>query len=316
MLDAVVADDVLTRQQADVILQRVAVGDSAVDKAAPDRRGRLAEIAGYLGGALALSAAALFLGTEWSDLEDATRAAFLLVAGAVLVAGGVAIVIGSGLGPDGLGRQPDSARRRLVSTLWGLAAAALSGGVGVLVESDPAVVAAATGLLLGGVAYLLVPGGPGHVAAGLAATALVGSAVDELAETTTSTAYALSFVALAAAWATLTAARVLRERDLGFSIAALLALIGAQLPVITGSGSQGLAYALTAAVAAAGYAGFVLTRGWPVLVAGVIATTLVVPEALHDWTEGSVSVAGALLMAGLTLLAASAVGLRLSKSVR
>jgi len=53
-----------------------------------------------------------------------------------------------------------------------------------------------------------------------------------------------------------------------------------------------------------------------VLVAGVIATTLVVPEALHDWTEGSVSVAGALLMAGLTLLAASAVGLRLSKSVR
>jgi len=86
--------------------------------------------------------------------------------------------------------------------------------------------------------------------------------------------------------------------------------------VITGSGSQGLAYALTAAVAAAGYAGFVLTRGWPVLVAGVIATTLVVPEALHDWTEGSVSVAGALLMAGLTLLAASAVGLRLSKSVR
>jgi len=104
VLDAVVADDVLTRQQADVILQRVAVGDSAVDKAAPDRRGRLAEIAGYLGGALALSAAALFLGTEWSDLEDATRAAFLLVAGAVLVAGGVAIVIGSGLGPDGLGR--------------------------------------------------------------------------------------------------------------------------------------------------------------------------------------------------------------------
>jgi len=68
--------------------------------------------------------------------------------------------------------------------------------VGVLVESDPAVVAAATGLLFGGVAYLLVPGGPGHVAAGLAATALVGSAVDELAETTTSTAYALSFVAL------------------------------------------------------------------------------------------------------------------------
>jgi hypothetical protein len=50
-----------------------------------------------------------------------------------------------------------------------------------------------------------------------------------------------------------------------------------------------------------------------VLGAGVLAMTLVVPEALHDWTDGSVSAAGSLLVAGLTLLAASAIGLRLRR---
>jgi hypothetical protein len=50
-----------------------------------------------------------------------------------------------------------------------------------------------------------------------------------------------------------------------------------------------------------------------VLGAGVLAMTLVVPEALHDWTGGSVSTAGSLLVAGLTLLAASAIGLRLRR---
>jgi hypothetical protein len=41
----------------------------------------------------------------------------------------------------------------------------------------------------------------------------------------------------------------------------------------------------------------------------------VVPEAVHDWTDGSVSSAGSLLLAGLTLLAASAIGLRLRHEV-
>ena len=51
------------------------------------------------------------------------------------------------------------------------------------------------------------------------------------------------------------------------------------------------------------------------LAAGVVATTLVVPEALYDWTGGSLPAAGSLLIAGLTLLAASAIGLRLRRGV-
>jgi hypothetical protein len=43
--------------------------------------------------------------------------------------------------------------------------------------------------------------------------------------------------------------------------------------------------------------------------------TLVVPEALHDWTNGVRVPRGSLLIAGLTLLAASAIGLRLRREV-
>jgi hypothetical protein len=76
-----------------------------------------------------------------------------------------------------------------------------------------------------------------------------------------------------------------------------------------------LGYALTAAVAVVGFVGYLSTRSWSVLAVAVLATTLVVPEALHDWTNGSVPAAGSLLIAGLTLLGASAIGLRLRREV-
>ena len=89
----------------------------------------------------------------------------------------------------------------------------------------------------------------------------------------------------------------------------------AQLPVFAYEVDE-LGYALTAAVAVARVRRLpVSTRSWSVLAAGVLATTLVVPEALHDWTGGSVPAAGSLLIAGLTLLAASAIGLRLRREV-
>jgi len=47
-----------------------------------------------------------------------------------------------------------------------------------------------------------------------------------------------------------------------------------------------------------------------VLATGILAVVLVVPEALNDWTRGSLGSASALLVAGVALLA-SALGLRL-----
>lgn len=315
VLDGAVADRVVTPEQADELARRLDApcGPRAGSPGSGSReRGPLAEVAGYAGGALVLGAAALFLGTAWSDLGDGARAGVLLVAGGLLLAAGAAVVAVSGRSPRILRDDPDSARRRLVSTLWSLAAAAAAGGVGVLVDDDAPLAAAAVGLVVAAATYRLVPGAPGHLVAAAAAATVTGSAVDKLTDSSGGASFAVAFVGLGLAWALSTAGRLLGERDLGYGVAGLTAVVGAQLPVI-GPGPEGLGYALTAAVAVAGYGGYLAVRSWPVLAAGVVATTLVVPEALHDWTDGSVSVAGALLVAGLTLLGASAAGLRLRK---
>lgn len=308
-----VEDGVLAGDQAREVLRRFSA--AGPDAAEAGRRGRLAEVAGYAGGALVLCAGVLFLGTEWADLGRGARAGFLLGAAALLAVSGAAVLVTAGRPRAQVADDRDSVRRRLVSTTWALGAAALAGGAGVLADQPTPVLGAGVGLLAAGIAYALVPGAPGHAAAAAAALALTGTAVDRVADAPGAGVYALVYVGVGAAWAGLAASRVLRERDLGFGVGAATALVGAQLPVLWDE-ARGLAYALTALVAVAGYAGYLLVRRWPVLAAGVLATTLVVPEALLDWTDGSVSVAGALLVAGATLLAASAAGLRLRAASR
>jgi hypothetical protein len=48
-------------------------------------------------------------------------------------------------------------------------------------------------------------------------------------------------------------------------------------------------------------------------VVGVLGITVVVPEAVTDWTDGSLGVAGGVLVAGLALLGASLAGLRVKQ---
>jgi hypothetical protein len=86
-------------------------------------------------------------------------------------------------------------------------------------------------------------------------------------------------------------------------------VVGAQIPI--GSDHPWVAYVSLAVVALVGFTLYVVRRAWPYLVAGVAGVTLAVPEALLDWTEGSLGTAGVLLVAGVTLLAASLLGLRL-----
>lgn len=313
VLRRAVEDAVLAEDQAREVLRRFsAAGPDTVEAG---RRGRIAEVAGYAGGALVLCAGVLFLGTEWADLGRGTRAGFLFGAATLLAVGGAAVLATAGRSRGQVAADPDSARRRLVSAIWALGAAALAGGAGVLADQPTPVLAAGVGLLAATISYALMPGAPGHVAGAAAALGLAGTAADRLVDAPGAAAYALVYVAVGAGWVGLAASPVVRERDLGLAVGAATALLGAQLPVLWGD-ARGLGYALTALVAVAGYAGYVVVRRWPVLAAGVLATTLVVPEALLDWTDGSVSAAGALLVAGATLLAASAAGLRLRAASR
>jgi hypothetical protein len=72
-----------------------------------------------------------------------------------------------------------------------------------------------------------------------------------------------------------------------------------------------LAYALLFAVAVAGFAMYLRTAAWPYLVGGVLGITIVVPEAVIDWTGGALGPAGGVLLAGLALLGASLAGFRM-----
>jgi hypothetical protein len=123
----------------------------------------------------------------------------------------------------------------------------------------------------------------------------------------------LSVLVVGVVWLVLAERRVWRELLSARVIGCALALVGAQIPVESGMAWVG--YLATVAVAAAGFALYVAERSWPYLVAGVLGLTLVVPQALLDWTHGSLGTVGVLLAAGVTLLGASLLGLRLRKEV-
>jgi hypothetical protein len=277
---------------------------------------RLAEIAGYAGGSLLLGAVALFLDNGWQDLSETARVVILAGTTVLLIVAGGLIARTSG-SVRALGRVHDSARRRLVSVLWTFAAGSAAGAASLSVnshqEAHELLAASGAGLLVVGLGYALVPSAVAQFGAWAASIGLVCGLIVEFGDDQGTTPYVVALFTLGAIWAGLAVTNMLREKQTGLALGAGLALFAGQLPV--GDGSSGLGYTLTAAVAVAGFAGYVLTRSWPVLAAGVLAMTLVVPEALHDWTNGSVSSAGSLLIAGLTLLAASAIGLRLRREV-
>ncbi len=85
---------------------------------------------------------------------------------------------------------------------------------------------------------------------------------------------------------------------------------GRQVPVIDGTHGW-LGYLLTSAAVVVGVAIYLARQSWPYLALAVVGVTLVVPEAISDWTEGSLGVVGGVLVTGVTLLVASFAGYRL-----
>ena len=103
-----------------------------------------------------------------------------------------------------------------------------------------------------------------------------------------------------AGWLALTEMRWFRETTVARTLGVATALVGAQVAVTDGTHSW-LGYALTVLVAVVGIAVYLRNVAWPYLAGAVIAVTLVVPEAITDWTDGSIGAIGAVLIAGVTL---------------
>jgi uncharacterized membrane protein len=278
---------------------------------------RLAEIAGYAGGALVVAAVGLLVATGWTDLSETGQVVALGVITVVLaVAGLVAVKVGGGYAELRDGR--DEVRRRLASALLVGAAVGAGATVARLVEvagdemtSWPALLGGLTALVLGGAACRLASSALVQLAmAGAAGTALLSLLGVVGGGSGTVLAPALALLGLGVGWQVLAEAGSFREPVVARFVGVGLALFGAQL--VLGEQSW-LAYLLTLAVAAAGFALYLRTVSWPYLVAGVLGITLVVPEAVADWTDGSLGIAGGVLVAGLALLGASLAGLRVRR---
>lgn len=307
--------------------EAVAVVDNAlagqVAESAPLRR-RLAELAGYLGGALVVAAGALFVTDRWTDLTVGQQTVLLVGVAVVLFASGLAIgVTGGGFAALRAGRQP--VRRRLAGVLFTAGAVATAAATTVWLidwverrgsetEDGPliGVAGALTLAVLALVGYLLAHTTLGQVAVAFGVAYAVPFAFDWFGDVEP-LPVGLVLVTFGLVWLALAERGLWREVMAARVIGSLFVVVGAQIPV--GSDAAWVGYLLTLLVAVGGFAVYVVRRAWPYLAVGVVGVTLAVPEALLDWTEGSLGPAGVLLVAGVTLLGASLLGLRLRREV-
>lgn len=306
------------QDEARSVVDRALAGQVTAD--APLKR-RFAELAGYIGGAFVISAAALFTVNEWDRLSAGQQIGLLAGIAVVLAAAGLALAVtGDGFAALRAGEQP--VRRRLAGVLLTGAGAAAAAAVGLQLESGTSTWAdgpvaglgtAVTLALLAAVGYLVAPTVVGQLGIAVGAFAAVPFFLDAIGEVA-AVAFGLIVLAVGVLWLLLAERGSWRETGSARVIGCVLAIVGAQLPVF-GSDLAWVGYLATGLVAAAAFAVYVGRTAWPYLAAGVVGVTLAVPEALLDWTDGSLGSAGVLLVAGLTLLGASLLGFRLRKEV-
>ncbi len=287
-------------------------------------RRRLSELAGYVGGALVVAAGVFFVADRWESLSVPQQVGLLAGIGVLLVVAAVTVgLTGGGLATLRSGVQP--VRQRLASVLFTAGAAAGTSAVvvgladviqrrGTEMTQGPLIglAGSATFILVCGVGYALAPTVLGQVGVAAGAAFAIPFTLDSVGDVE-AVPTGLLFLALGLAWLALAETGFWREVMVGRLVGAAFALIGAQIPV--GSDQAWVGYLLTFLVALGGFGVYVARHAWPYLAIGVVGVTLAVPEAVYDWTEGALGTAWVLLVAGVTLLGASLLGLRLRQEV-
>lgn len=321
VVDRLVAEQLLHPAARERALGVVAGAlDRRVAGPAPARAGSaVVEVVAYLGTALVLAAGALFGATYWGDLGFGAQVGVLLVAALALGLGGTAAARGH-VAAMRERVAPAEPRRRLASTL--LAGAALSAGslAWVLVErvtgtpswdevalDRPALAAAGLALLLAVLArrvadsalLVLVAFGALVTVVLTVVTPLDGD--DELLLTG-------ALLVAAVGWLVLTELRPQADRMPARVLGTGLALLAAQVPTWQGDETRWLGYLLTAVVVVVLTVTYLRRGAWPYLAGAVLGVTVVVPEVVVDVTGGGLGAIGAVLLTGVTLLAASGLG--------
>jgi hypothetical protein len=293
LLGRAVAAGILTAEQA----AAVAALD-AQPTAGPRRGAVLAEVLGYVGGALAV-VAALFLGAElWGELGPWPRVLLLAAVTAACLAGGAAL--GGRAGAPG----------RLGGFLWAAAVVAVAGtaGVGVdgllNVQSGTAALASASAALV--VAALLWWRRPAvlqHVATFVAAAATLLTALDRIGDGAFDWGGPLLW-GFGLAWLVGSASgRVWRPAEPGWVLGALAVVVG---PLFAQSGRAAWLVVASVGAAALVVVGVRARRPW-VAAVGVGGVFVSVPLAVAELFDARLGPLVGILAVGLALVAAAVV---------
>ncbi|WP_022910220.1 hypothetical protein [Aestuariimicrobium kwangyangense] len=306
-----------TPTAADAVKTSPAEGVLAAPPSAPPAgsgRPRLSEVAGYAGAALVVASIVLLGAQYWGEIEPLPRSIIILAIAAVLLVGAALTTRIAG-GSWNSGRRLALRPRYFVSTLT-LAAAV---GVGLAVGSylfttryhppenyDMHNVSMTWGvsvaLVVLLVAYLVVPSIVVHLGLAIAVFNLI--VTTWLGEGRGAELWrSLAILVVGATWLVLAELHRWREVTLGRAVGSVYLLAGAQF--LLSQENPGWAHAMTFAIALVLFGLYWWRGDWPFLAVGVVALTVSVTEALVEWTEGSLGAGGAVLIAGLTLLASS-----------
>ncbi|MBE2997130.1 DUF2157 domain-containing protein [Nocardiopsis sp. HNM0947] len=324
-LGRLVGQGVITRGQADAVASALEAAEGR-----SGAKGRWAEVLGYVGGGLVLAAVFTFMATAWDVLDTGSRITLLAVVAAVLATAGFGMAGGTALFRRTA--DPAPARRRIGGSLFALAALstafAAAEATGELLPSgvvpSAPTWAAAAGFMVAVAGYSLLRSAPGQVAMWAMSAFLVGFGVHEVVHEfvgpgregffssgwpIASSVAGAGLLLLGAVGIALAVAGVLREQGTAVGLGSVTAYTGALLL------ETPLDHVAELVVAAGLFTLFALWRSGArgsgsALVFGVIAATIAVPRLVWELTDGRVSAAGTLLVAGAVLLVASAIGIR------
>ncbi|MBF6467868.1 DUF2157 domain-containing protein [Nocardia beijingensis] len=292
-----VAERVLTRDQADAVLAAL-----AVERAAAVARGKvLAEIASYVGAGLLFGGIALVASSSWDALDRPVRVGVLAVVSAGLLLGGVLLA----RVPTGRA-SANSARARLAAVLFALGSVALAGSVGTALEhasTDAAWVFACTaGAVIAVLGYLALPTVIGMLVCACFLPAAVAGSATEVFGLDDSWG-SVAVLVLGGMWFALTRVGALIDVRVGYLIAIVTSVAAAQTLDVDG---RIWAYGITALIAVVCFALYATQRSAVLVVGGGVAIAVAAGEAVSDWTGDSLGAAAVVVAIGAITLALGA----------
>ena len=274
---------------------RIESAELARIAATPHRRLPLvAEVLGYVGAAIAITAAGIVIHQFFRHVPPSAQLAFAAVVAVGLTAAGAAMRTGD---------EPAFARLR--SVLWLLGSAGAAAFVAVLSrsylhqsDSTAALLAEGTWLAFAIPMWWRTRSVVQHLAVFAGAAALAETSVDRVHPSVGTFGIGLVLWIVAALWGIAVYRGYLVPRTAGLLVSGIGALIGAIIAMDEAAAGQVLALVTVAGLLSAG----ILARRVLLIAIGAVGILYVVPDAASRYLPGSVAAPLAVAVVGLVLL--------------